>query len=67
MVKRKKYERSRFDLAECKAEIMIIGAPKSKGRGYGVAFLNVTLPDGRWIPFKMQEACRVPMYKEEAK
>jgi len=61
-MKREKYERWQFSLDECKTQINIIG----KGRedpGYATAFLNVTLPDGRWICFKIADDMRVPLYK----
>ena len=62
--KRKKYERLEFDLEECKASINII--EKESEKGYGTAYLNITLPDGRWVSFKMPDCYRVPLYKKEA-
>ena len=62
--KSKKYEKSTFDLTECKATIQIIPSGKADP-GYGTAFLNIQLPDGRWIPFKQSEGSRVPIYKRE--
>jgi hypothetical protein len=50
-----------FHLSECDAEIDLYEQNKS---GYGTAFLNVKLPDGRWIAFKSVENVRIPMYKD---
>ena len=52
----------KFDLKDCKASIQLIEG--SKDRGYGVAFLNVEFPDGRWISFKSVEGMRVKMYAD---
>jgi hypothetical protein len=62
-MKRQKYERSSFDLSECKATIQVIPSGK-QDPGYGTVFLNIQLPDGRWVPFKQVEGSRVPIYKE---
>jgi len=64
-VKKKKipYERWQFSLDECKTQINII--EKSDDKGYATAFLNVHLPDGRWLVFEMSEEHRVPLYKKE--
>lgn len=63
--KLEKYERNQFNLSECKAHINIIDASQSKGKGYATAFLNIQLPDGRWVTFEMVDAERVPLYKEK--
>lgn len=58
-----KFKRDKFDLSECEATIQIvqnIGTTK-----HGTAFLNIRLPDGRWIPFKQVEGSRVPLKREE--
>jgi len=60
--KRERYERWQFSLDECKTQINII--EKSADPGYATAFLNVHLPDGRWLVFSMAEQHRVPIYKE---
>jgi hypothetical protein len=59
------YERWQFDLQECKVNINIIKSDR-KGKGFATAFLNLKLPDGRWITFEIVEADRVPLYKEAA-
>lgn len=61
--KKVKYERWQFTLDECKTQINIIES-KEKGEGYATAFLNVHLPDGRWLVFTVDEAHRVPLYKD---
>jgi len=61
----KKYSRSTFTLDECKASINIIAS--SKDRGYGTAFLNIQLPDGRWATFQIAEGTRVPLYQRGRK
>jgi hypothetical protein len=62
--KRQKYEKSTFNLSECKAIIQIIPSGKADP-GYGTAFLDILLPDGRWVVFKHVEDSRVPIYKED--
>lgn len=61
--KKEKYERWQFTLDECKTQINII--EKSDDKKFAVAFLNVKLPDGRWLVFKTDDATRVPLYKDE--
>jgi len=61
--KREKYERCQFDLKECEAQINII--EKEDDKGFATAFLNITLPDGRWVTFKMPDCQRVSIYKEK--
>ena len=65
MKKKEKYERWQFSLDECKTTINII--TNSEDKGYGTAFLNIHLPDGRWLVFKIDEDHRVPLFKEERK
>lgn len=65
-MKRQKYEKTSFDLTECKCTIQIIPSGKCD-LGFGVAFLNILLPDGRWIPFKQVEGSRIPIYKRGIK
>jgi len=60
--KRVKYERDQFNLDECKTNINIIPSP-TKGKGFATAFLNIHLPDGRWLSFEIAEPYRVPLYK----
>lgn len=62
-MKKEKYERDQFSLEECKTKINIIPS-KEKGEGYATAYLNVHLPDGRWLVFSIDEDHRVPIYKE---
>ena len=61
--KRERYERQKFDLKECEANINII--EKADDKRFGTAFLNVKLPDGRWVTFEMVDCYRVPLFKEE--
>ena len=61
--KRVKYERYQFSLDECKATINIIES-KEKGVGFATAFLNIHLPDGRWLSFEIAKPYRVPLYKD---
>jgi len=63
--KREQFERYQFTLDECKTQINII--PTSDDKGYATAFLNVHLPDGRWLVFKTDAATRIPLYKRETK
>jgi len=64
-VKREKYDRDRFKLLECEAFIDIF--PKGKeDPGFATAFLNIRLPDGRWLPFKMAEGARTCLYKPQS-
>lgn len=53
----------KFNLSDCEATINLIES--SENRGYGVAFLNIKFPDGRWISFKSVEGMRVVMYEEK--
>ena len=62
-MKKQKYKKSQFTLEECETQINII--EKSDDKGYGMAFLNVKLPDGRWLVFTTDKAHRVPIYKKE--
>lgn len=62
--KKEEYERYQFSLDECKATINIISKGKNDP-GYATAFLNIRLPDGRWVSFKMADDYRVPLYKEK--
>lgn len=57
-----KYEKDTFNLSKCEASIHIVQIDETD---YGTAFLNVKLPDGRWIPFKQVEGSRVPLKREE--
>jgi len=58
----KKYERTRFDLEECKVTIDI--QPNPKDVSYGTAYLNIKLPDGRWLVFEVAHNYRVPLFEE---
>jgi hypothetical protein len=62
-LKKQRYRKNRFDLSECKVEINIV--QNSNDKDFGTAFLNVTLPDGRWIPFRAAEESRVPLLKND--
>ena len=62
--KREKYERWQFSLDECKGTINIIENDEDKG--YGVAYLNIKFPDGRWAVFRTAEAHRIALFKKEA-
>jgi len=64
MDKRKKYKRNQFTLDECKTQINII--EKSDDPGHACAFLNVHLPDGRWLVFTTDRENRIPLFKKEA-
>ncbi len=59
-----RYERDKFKLSECDADIQIIGDEHGPNRGYGTVFLNVTLPDGRWVSFRIIEGARIPLYRK---
>jgi len=63
-LKKPKYERWQFSLDECKSQINIVQSQVKDE--YGTAFLNLQLPDGRWLTFKIDNATRVPIYKENS-
>lgn len=52
-----------FKLSDCEASINLIES--SDDPGFGVAFLNIKFPDGRWSAFKSVEEMRVKMYEEK--
>ena len=60
--KKQEYERWQFTLDECETLINII--EKSDDKGYGCAFLNVKLPDGRSLVFETHRDTRIPLFKE---
>jgi hypothetical protein len=59
---RQKYKKWRFDLKECEAHINLV--EKQDDKGYATAYLNVLLPDGRWVVFSIDANHRIPLFKE---
>jgi hypothetical protein len=51
-----------FKLSDCEASLNLIESTDDPG--FGVAFLNIKFPDGRWIAFKSVEGMRVVMYEK---
>lgn len=64
MKKKQEYKKSQFTLAECETQINII--EKSDDKGYGMAFLNVKFPDGRWAVFTTDKVHRISLYKKQS-
>lgn len=60
-VKKEEYEKQRFDLSECEVEISIV--QNEDNPDFGTAFLNIRLPDKRWIPHCLNVDSRVPYVK----